>query len=139
MKAEIKLAASVDQDEDCIFDVVVRKANVETHVTFFGAVDTWQSFATQLLEFPSSAAATAVFNVEGGVYRDTLLLVAYCYDAAGHTALKVSTDNHAELPDRCTMEFSIRAEAASLNKLGQLLLGWQVKHDSEIVWEAQTS
>ncbi|TGE22964.1 hypothetical protein [Hymenobacter metallicola] len=139
MEGKIKVAASVDYDKDCIFDVFIRKDNSETHITFDGAVDTWQGFAKQLIGFPRNVADTAVFSVEGNSHRDTLLLAAYCYDGAGHTALRVATDNNADLPARCKMEFSIRAEAASLNKLGRLLLGWSVENDSEIVWEAQTS
>ncbi|TGE22263.1 hypothetical protein E5K00_18625 [Hymenobacter aquaticus] len=129
----------MDYDEDCTFDVTILKGKIETHVTFLGSVDTWQTFAKHLLRYPATVNDKAAFEVRGGPCQDYFCLNAYCYDAAGHTAVQVITDNNEDIPGRCRMEFSIRAEAASINNLGRLLLDWQVENDSEIIWQAQTS
>ncbi|MCB2407471.1 hypothetical protein [Hymenobacter lucidus] len=138
--SRIVFAVSMDDDWDCTFDVTVAYGTIEAHMHFYGQPDTWSQFGKQLLNFPRNPADSAVF--EGGVNTkgyDFMCLKAYCYDAGGHTALKVIIDNNAEEPRECRIEFSILSEPASLTQLGRLLAGWDVRTVSERIWEAQTS
>jgi hypothetical protein len=140
IEGQIKFVASVDYDGDVRFDVTISKGKIETHSHFYADVDTWKQFGEQLTTFPKNVADKEVFDASyNGPYRDSLLLEAYCYNTQGHTAVRVSADNNEPPPNRCQLDFSIPAEAASINRLGQLLLNWQVENDSEIIWEAQTS
>lgn len=136
----IKIAASVDYDGDCTFDVTISKGTIETHIHFYGSTDAWKDFGEQLVIFPKRVEDSVVFDATtNGFYMDSLLLKAYCYDAQGHTAISIITDNNYSDPDQCRLDFSVSAEAASTNHLGHLLLNWQVENESEIVWQAQTS
>jgi len=125
---------------DCEFDVIVSKGTIENHLQFYGDTDTWKAFGKQLTDFPQNAAECVVFDASHcGSYLDSLLFEAYCYDAQGHAALRIVVDNNEDKQRRCKLDFSILAEAASINRLGYFLLNWQVENGSEIVWEAQTS
>ncbi|RYU79910.1 hypothetical protein [Hymenobacter persicinus] len=123
-----------------IFDVTIRHRAIEAHMHFYGEPDAWNQFGKQLLSFPRSAVDCVTFEAGSNAQdQDFLILQAYCYNAGGHSALKVVVaDNHND-PSRYRLEFSIPAEPASLNKLGRLLSGWQIENNSEIVWEAQVS
>ncbi|QIL75718.1 hypothetical protein [Hymenobacter sp. HDW8] len=136
----IRISASVDYDGDCTFDVLISKGTIETHIHFYGDVDTWKSFGKQLIDFPQDISDYVVFDARTtGFYIDSLLLKAYCYDAQGHAAIKILTDNNYPDPDQCRLDFAILTEVASINQLGLLLLNWQVENNSEIIWQAQIS
>ena len=91
----------------------------------------------QLDSFPQSAVACIVFEL--GNVGSYLMLEAYCYDVQGHAALRIVMANNEEAPCGERLEFSIVAEAASLNTLGRLLMNWQTENDTEITWQAQVS
>ncbi|SDY09378.1 hypothetical protein [Hymenobacter psychrophilus] len=119
-----------------IFDLTISQAEIKVHSHLSGDTDMWQTFGQQLQSFPQHAAARIIFESQ---LENYLLLEAYCYDAMGHTALRVVTDNKAEDPHRRRSEFSLPAEVASLNHLGRLLANWQVADNTVILWQAQTS
>lgn len=140
-EATIKIAASVDYDEYCTFEVTISKGTIETHLHFYGHSDTWKNFGAQLMAFPQDAAHKVMFQ-EGNDdnYGPWFLSIkAYCYDHQGHTALHIIMDNQERLPQKCRVEFSVLAEAASINKLGLILFNWEIKQQHTIEWKAQTS
>jgi hypothetical protein len=53
--------------------------------------------------------------------------------------LYIILDNQECLPHKCRIEFSIIAEAASINKLGLQLFNWKVEQQDTIEWKAQIS
>ena len=138
----IRISASVDDYDDTLrtFNVVVTKDKIESHVSFLEDTEKWREFGRKLAHFPESSSATALIQM-GGIssWDGYLMFTAYCFDAAGHAALRVLVDNKLKDPHKQKLEFSIPAEIASLNRLGHLLLTWQVENDSELLWQAQTS
>jgi hypothetical protein len=140
-KGAIKIAANVDYEEYCTFDVTILKGAIETHLHFSGHTDTWKSFGEQLMNFPQNATHEVMFQ-EGrdeGYGPWFISIKAYCYNHQGHTALHLIMDNQERLPQKCRVEFSILAEAASINNLGARLFNWNVKQQDTITWKAQTS
>lgn len=124
------------------FDVSIMAADLKGHVNFLGDTKAWQLFGHQLQTFPQHTASKVAFESGLGdesILGDYLLLEAYCYDAMGHAALRIITDNKEQDPMRRRLEFSIPAETASINYLGRLLANWQVENNPEITWQAQTS
>ncbi|MCC2546984.1 hypothetical protein LJY25_11050 [Hymenobacter sp. BT175] len=113
---------------------------IEAHMHFDAYTDDWSEFGGKLMSFPKNPADSVVFEagIDSSGY-DFLVLKAYCYDAAGHAAVSVLLDNNQDLPRRCRLEFSIPADAASINLLGSMLYNWKVEHSSELLWEAQIS
>ncbi|WP_170934789.1 hypothetical protein [Hymenobacter gelipurpurascens] len=133
----IRISASVDHDGDCTFDLTASKGKIEAHGHFFGDLDTLREFGEQLIAFPEAGINSyAAFECDWPIQ---FVLKVYCYDVQGHAALSVAYDNKEDEPHRCRLEFSIPAEVASFNRLGHLLLTWQVENDSELLWQAQTS
>jgi len=65
-----------------------------------------------------------------------MLINAFCYDASGHTALRILVDNFGDISSGYRTEFTIFSEAASINLLGQKLMTWNPFITKEIVWES---
>jgi hypothetical protein len=56
-------------------------------------------------------------------------------DSAGHCAIQVRFNNNEDLPDREIAEFCIRAEAAQINRLGQLCRHFAELKHAVLEWE----
>ena len=140
-RGTINFAASNVESGWGDFDLEITQAEIRAHSHFSGETGGWQLFGQQLQGFPSHLTSRVALEtrVSEPSIHGYLLLEAYCYDAMGHTALRVIADNMEQEPFRQRMEFSIPAEVASLNKLGQLLANWQVADNTEVQWQAQTS
>lgn len=122
------------------YQATIAKGSLGVPLRFFAAETAWQRFAQELLTFPRTPTERLFFDARHvAPYRHSLLLEAYCYDAAGHCALRVVFDNNYPDPGRCQLTFSLPAEAASLNHLGTLLGQWLARPASTMQWEAQTS
>lgn len=120
----------------CYFNITIQFNGIHTHAHFHDDIDVWKDFGNRLQEFPQTIIAKEAFYVEMDMKFG---LSALCYDYQGHTAIQVFVDNRDIVPGPYRLEFSIPAEAASINKLGRILTGWSVEDNSEIVWQAQTS
>ncbi|QJX45812.1 hypothetical protein HMJ29_02220 [Hymenobacter taeanensis] len=141
-EGNIRFSARVDEHDCgyCTFSVEITRGILATQITFFDDEDVWKSFGQELISFPRAITSSAEFEAGNVASSDGYIkLQVYCYDGYGHTALRVTVDNKLIEPDRQRLEFSIPAEIASINRLGHLLLSWQVDNDSEILWQAQTS
>ena len=62
------------------------------------------------------------------------LLRAYTTDAVGHSALQIKMNCNASQPNEGMCEFSIRAEAAAINRLGGLLEEFSKLGHLELHW-----
>jgi hypothetical protein len=62
------------------------------------------------------------------------LLRAYTIDFAGHCALQIVMNTNRREPDEETVRFSIKAEPASLNKLGHFLRRFEKLEHLELCW-----
>ena len=139
----VKITADVEKYEptsDCTFDVAIVRSDVRAQLYFYGYTDTWRKFGEQLAAFPLHIEDCLTFKIGDDESDCPLLAItAYCYDAQGHAALRILTDNKETDPKRCKLEFSILAEVASINQLGSSLLSWKVENGSEIIWQAKIS
>lgn len=139
---ELRISTSTDQDGDTTFDIVISQGTVQTHVCFWGETSLFQQFGQELTAFPKSISdgvEIEIGQIGLGSYQNYLLLRAYCYDANGHSALKIVTHNNEAEPQTQRIEFSIPAEAAALNRLGNQLKSWEPAVTPELAWKAQTS
>ena len=124
---------------DCEFSVTISKGSFEFSMYFYGNVGEWMALGKQLTTFPLNIADQARFEIGSQSSLIHLALNAYCYDEKRHTALGVIMGKNDGEPHRYRFDFSIPAEVASINQLGQCLLNWKVENGSEIIWEVQTS
>ena len=67
------------------------------------------------------------------------LLRAYTTDAAGHCALQLRMNGNSSPPNEGVCEFSIRAEAAAVNRLGALLEQFSRLRHRELHWRLDDS
>ncbi|WP_426492908.1 hypothetical protein [Hymenobacter sp. 102] len=142
LQGSILFRANVDEYNYgmCTFFVTVQKGALEVQTSFYGDANSWKGFGNALLAFPTKTTQYLFFQSGIDSYaEEKILLKAYCYDSLGHAALTVNIDHQKEPPNDFRINFSIPAEVASLNQLGRLLAKWEVKDNSEIYWEAQTS
>jgi hypothetical protein len=137
----IKISATIDYGNYCTFDLTVATGWVRQSTSFFGYTDTFKDFGKSLMSFPMNTAHEVLFQ-EGkdeGYGPWFIAIKAYCHDHQGHTALHIIIDNQERLPLKCRLEFSILAEAASINNLGLKLLNWEIEQEHTIEWKAQIS
>jgi hypothetical protein len=139
---ELKISASSYSDDYAAFDLTASRNTLQVHAHFWEYINVFEQFGARLAIFPQSLGDTVEFEVGKslpGFSSSYLLLKAYCYDANGHVALKITVHNNALEPEAQQVEFSIPADIASLNQLGRLLKNSLPVGSSEIVWQAQIS
>ena len=91
-----------------------------------------------LLEFPSRVGDEYCYRYGSEDPKDNFYrffpLRAYTIDLVGHCALQFAMNTNTQEPDEGSFRFSIRADPAALNRLGELFLHFgQLKH-LEFVW-----
>jgi hypothetical protein len=139
---KLKISASTASGSDVDFDFRASLGELQVHAHFWDIAEVFKQFGEKLMDFPQSISDVVTLEigiVHPGFYQNYLLLKAYCYDANGHSALKIITHNNKLEPQSQRIEFSILTEAAALNKLGSLLKNWQPQEVPDIVWQAQVS
>lgn len=141
---ELRISASTDHDGDIIFDILISRGTLQVQVDiyFWGDANCFEEFGEKLMTFPKSLediVELEIGQIRLGSHQSYLLLKAYCYDASGHSVLKIVTHNNEPEPETQRIEFSIPAEAVALNNLGKLLKNWQPSTTPEIKWQTQVS
>lgn len=90
-------------------------------------------WAVAMERFPLHAQSVELWEI-GSEYPEDRFSVyfrmrLFTVDGLGHCALQFRFNNNEALPDREISEFCIPAEAAQINRLGQLLRGFaELKH-----------
>jgi hypothetical protein len=139
---ELKIAVSTDFDDYASFDLTASRGVLHVLAHIWDYLDLFEQFGLKLATFPQNLADTVEIEIgqmQPGFSQSYLLLKAYVYDANGHAALKIVVHNNECEPQMQRVEFSIPADIASLNKLGNLLKSWLPQENSELVWQAQIS
>ena len=141
MNGLIRISVLEIDNEDIHFQVEIENYSCRTSLDFYGNADDFKSFGEKLSEFPKSINDIASFQLgeDDRKWAYYMTIKAFCYDASGHTALRVLVDNFSDTVNGHRTEFSIMSEAASINSLGQMLMTWNPLVTKEIIWESFTS
>lgn len=75
-------------------------------------------------------------RVEGEAKWAYYLLLKVSFEPSGPSTIKIIVDNHESPPDYLRAEFYLKAESASLNRLGQELQDWNPGETKELEWFA---
>ncbi|MDO7847022.1 hypothetical protein Q5H92_11685 [Hymenobacter sp. M29] len=139
-KSVIIFAVSIAYDGDCLFHVSISRPDVKADAYFYGNANTFKEFGKGLMLFPKDSTDIVEFQAGQNSHpaQCFLLLRAYYDSRHGHIALKITADNNQEMALHNRFEFSIAAEAASINELGRMLVGWHVEDVPQIIWKAET-
>ncbi|MFD1467530.1 hypothetical protein ACFQ48_04775 [Hymenobacter caeli] len=137
----VKFEGTSEYDGSCSFTVTIVTHDTSASADFWDYTDAFQDFGRALVDFPINSEQKVIFQSgkDDGTSYPFFLLEAYCISPLGDSALRVVVDNKEPLPRKRRVEFSILAEAASLNELGRKLVSWQIAEENTIDWEAQTS
>lgn len=135
----IKISALNVDDNEVQFQIRLDNGINSTSIDFYGDAGTFNDFATELILFPKTIKDIVSYELGeiGDNWAYYILLKVYCYEASGHSAIKVIVDNNGKAPHINKSEFYITTVPASINKLGKLLLNWNPKVDREIEWFAE--
>jgi hypothetical protein len=125
-----------DCDNDVHFAISVSNGYYSAYSDFYGDIQTFKEFASSLTTFPRSIKDIILFEVgeDDEKYTGYLSIKAFCYDESGHAALRVRINKHGDDVSSAKSEFTIVAEAASINRLGEQLLSWDMFKEREIEW-----
>lgn len=130
------------KDDDGMLQLHLHAANGARSIAqdFYSYLEELAEFGTKLQAFPISAKDMVVF--EYGSTDPTLKfycwvrIKAHVYDGTGHAALEFAVHNNQEPPDHASAQFSVKLEAATLNRLGQELAAWSRSNDGDFEFEA---
>ncbi len=108
---------------------------------FFCSVDDVRRAGRELSVFPGHRNDEFLWELEtiypsdGGTGASFFRV--FVFNGRGHCAIQVRFDNNLELPDRAVTDFCIKAEAAKLNLLGDLLSKFARLKHGELWWDTQ--
>ena len=105
---------------------------------FYTGVQELRKLAADLQNFPKYIGDEVRFiygspHKDDRVYRH-LVIRAYTIDSVGHCAIQLIFNNREEEPYEGTANFSIRAEAGAINRLGKLLEKFSELKHLELYW-----
>jgi hypothetical protein len=97
-----------------------------------------RDFARHLTEFPFGQMNEVRLEIgsRNGNWAHYLLLRAFEFDRAGHSALQVVVDNRGEGERHDQASFFTPSEAAAMNQLGREILAWLENSDQPLHWHA---
>jgi len=114
-------------------------ASLEIYANTESIVD----FAKALESFPRHASDAYLFELGSERPEDRwayyLRIRAFLTDDLGHCALLFRMNNNRDLPYRELAEFCVEAEAANINRLGNLLRNFSKLKHSSLFWSADES
>lgn len=105
---------------------------------FYTGVPWLKEFAASLQDFPKCIGDEVQF-VDGSPRKEDrthrhLLIRAYTVGNLGRCAVQFTFNNHEEEPKEGSASFSISADAAAINRLGQLLEKFSELEHLELFW-----
>src|SRR5438270_10359420 len=113
MNGTIKISVLNIDSEDMQFQVQIESYCCKTSLDFYGYADDFKEFGLKLTEFPKSITDTVVFQLgeDNRKWAYFMFIKAFCYDASGHTALRIVVDSLGDSVNGHRSEFSIFSEA----------------------------
>ena len=117
---------------------LLRASNGSSATTqdFYGHGDTFREFAESLRRFPANPKDEVRFELgrDSSEWAHYILLRAFCFDLSAHSALEIHAVSFAAPPHGHRDRFFVPVEAASLNRLGEMLSSWDATDGSEVEW-----
>ena len=141
MNGFIKISVLEIDSSDIQYVIKLSSELCSTSLDFYAHANIFKAFGTALTGFPKDVNDVVVFQLgkDDPKYSDYLNLKAFCYDGSGYSAIRVVAVNNAKGAYSYRTEFSIFAEAASLNMLGESLIKWNPELEAEFYWESNES
>ena len=108
---------------------------------YYCNADDLKTLGRQLVDFTGTRSHEVVYELGSEKPSDRfaffLSLRVKPLDSSGHCAVHIRLNNNQEPPSRELMEFSIMANVADLNRLGNLLIGFGRLQHGVLEWHVQ--
>ena len=127
----------IECDDDTTFVIKANNTNCAASLEFYGTPEEFKEFADELVDFPKTIDQEVHYpprsRYDSSVnYAYWLTIKVFCYDPSGHVALEISIGNKEVQPWNYQSRFCIQTDAATLNRFGQRLRGWDAKSCARI-------
>jgi hypothetical protein len=134
--AGISLSRLPYDDADWHVDLYATNGYFAARQDFYVNPQMLADFATGLTSFPKALGDEIRFELGAltGNWAYYVLLHAYHYDMAGHSALELFVDKRGAAPYRQQSNFHIICEAAATNRLGTDLQEWISVPNLRLIW-----
>jgi len=105
---------------------------------YYDSANVFKDWADALENFPPHSSAAFLHELGSEQVEDRVAhyfrFHVFTTDRLGHCAIQLRMNNNAELPYRSVSEFCICAEAADINRLGQLCRKFATLKDEVLYW-----
>jgi len=90
--------------------------------------ETFLQFGQALTDFPNSISHEVKLELGSTDpnYAEHLLLRAFVYDGAGHSAVEFKAESRGDSLASSSVRFAVPTEAASLNEMGRKIVAWSL-------------
>ena len=138
--AGMRLVRLPYDDMDWHVDLRATDGDFAARQDFYVNPRTLAEFAVGLSSFPKAMGDEVRFEIGAptGKWAYHVLMRAYLYDAAGHSALEFVVNNRGAPPVRRQSSFHIVCEAAAINRLGAEFQSWLPEPTIPFVWRPLT-
>ena len=128
----------IDEGDDLIhFHIYVDNGICSVGIEVYGYDDVFEKFAEELTDFPKNINDEVKFELgeKDEKWAFYFMIKAYCYLNSGQSALKIDAWNNGDNQTEYDVNFALKAEPASLNRLGVSLKNWNPNNYEEFEWK----
>jgi len=94
-----------------------------------------------LINFPSRAPDEYLYELGSEKPEDRFAfyfkLKSYTVDSIGHCAIQLKMNNNSDCPDEEVCEFSVLADTADINRLGELIKRFSQLEHTSLIWNVK--
>lgn len=116
----------------------VSNGNITSSFDFYVGTDALKEIADTLEVFPRHASDVYLFEIGSEHPEDRFAYYfrfrVFTTDSRGHCAIQIRFNNNRDLPHKEITEFCIEAEAAGINKLGNLFRAFSKLESELLLW-----
>ncbi len=114
---------------------------VNSTLEYYCNADDLKTLGKQLVDFTGASSEAVVYELGSEEPKDRfaffLSFRVKPLDSTGHCAVLIRLNNNEEPPSREISEFSIKANVADVNRLGDLLIGFSRLQHRVLEWHVQ--
>ncbi|GEQ87417.1 hypothetical protein ULMS_29250 [Patiriisocius marinistellae] len=128
----------IDEGDDLIhYHIFVDNGICSVGIEVYEYDDAFQKFAEELITFPKNVNDEVKFEIgeKDKKWAFYFMIKVYCYLRNGQSALKIDAWNNGDEETEYNASFTLKAEPASLNRLGNSLKNWNPKSYQEFEWK----
>jgi hypothetical protein len=139
MKPYIKITRN-PYEEPYHLNLIIEASNGKTSgmLEYYCNASDLVEISKSFINFPSGTPDKYLYELGSENPEDRFAfyfkLKCYTIDAVGHCAIQLKMNNNSDCPDEGMCEFSIPADAADINRLGELIKKFSQLENTSLIW-----